>query len=93
MPEFHELSPTSLAVLQGLNGEIALSRGDDDKAIKLLNASWEEMSIAEPKELYSQVPRYLAIRLTEAYERKQDETNRALWLERAKSLGYEEKQE
>lgn len=91
MPEFQELSPTALAVLQGLQGEIAFAAGDYEKAIELLNGSWEKLSSAEPMEIYSQVPRYLAIALTNAYEMNQDETSRTLWLDRAKSLGYEEK--
>lgn len=91
LPGFQELSPASLAVLHGLQGEVAFAAGELDKAIKLLNESSEKLLSAEPKELYSQFPRHIAIALTKAYEMKPDETNRALWLERAKSLGYEEK--
>ena len=90
-PGFEELSPASRAVLLELQGEIAFAAGEVDIAIALLNESWEKLSSTEPKEIYSQVPRYLAITLTKAYELKQDETNRTLWFERAKSLGFEEK--
>jgi len=90
-PEFQALSPTCLAVLQGLEGEIAFTAGDYEKATDLLSSSWEKLSTAEPMEIYSQVPRSLAIALTKLYEQKQDETNRMQWLEKAKSLGYEGK--
>ncbi|MEQ1824689.1 MAG: protein kinase [Pirellula sp.] len=91
MPEFKELSTTDLGVALGLQGEMAFAAGDYDEAIALLIDSWERISSGEPQEIYRHVPRYLAITLTKIYERKRDEANRTKWLEKAKSLGFEEK--